>query len=155
VRYFNARHILELGTNLGVGTQAMAQHPEAQISSMEGCPELFQYSASRLKPYDNIHLIQSNFKDGLAALDKRQWDLIFIDGHHDKEATLAYFESLLSATHKDTVIILDDINWSAGMQEAWQAIKTHPKVRLTVDTFFWGLVFFREGQAKEHFHIRL
>ena len=41
------------------------------------------------------------------------------------------------------------------MEEAWEQIKEHPKVRVTIDTFQWGFVFFREEQAKEHFTIRL
>ena len=39
--------------------------------------------------------------------------------------------------------------------EAWEEIKKHPKVTITIDTFFWGFVFFRtETKHKEHFTIR-
>jgi hypothetical protein len=41
------------------------------------------------------------------------------------------------------------------MSEAWEEIKTHPKVTVTIDTFYWGLVFFRNEQPKEHFKIRV
>ncbi|GAL81675.1 hypothetical protein JCM19274_520 [Algibacter lectus] len=27
------------------------------------------------------------------------------------------------------------------MTEAWETIKKHPKVKVTVDTFFWGDLF--------------
>jgi len=40
------------------------------------------------------------------------------------------------------------------MEAAWEIIKTHPKVTVTIDTFQWGLVFFRKEQPKEHFVIR-
>jgi hypothetical protein len=40
------------------------------------------------------------------------------------------------------------------MEEAWETIKNHPKVTVTIDTFQWGLVFFRKEQPKEHFVIR-
>ena len=82
------------------------------------------------------------------------YDLIYIDGNHQKEATLSYFEKLLPTVHNDSVMILDDIHWSKGMEEAWQEIKEHPQVRVTIDTFQWGLVFFRREQEKEHFVIR-
>ena len=39
------------------------------------------------------------------------------------------------------------------MQEAWEEIKKHPQVSVTVDLFFWGLVFFRKEQEKENFII--
>jgi len=81
--------------------------------------------------------------------------LVFFDGNHQKEATLEYFEALLPAIHNDSVFIFDDIYWSKNMTEAWKLIKAHPKVTVTIDTFFWGLVFFRSEQKKEHFTIRV
>ena len=55
----------------------------------------------------------------------------------------------------DSVWIFDDIHWSVAIEEAWEIIKQHPKVKVTIDTFQWGLVFFRSEQAKEHFTIRV
>ncbi|WZL88411.1 class I SAM-dependent methyltransferase [Salinimicrobium sp. 3283s] len=83
------------------------------------------------------------------------FDLLFIDGNHQKEATLSYFEKLLPTVHNDSVMIFDDIHWSKGMEEAWEEIKAHPKVKVSIDTFQWGLVFFRREQEKEHFVIRV
>ncbi|MGI0107896.1 O-methyltransferase [Salinimicrobium sp. WS361] len=82
-------------------------------------------------------------------------DLIYVDGNHQKEATLSYFEKLLPTVHNDSVMIFDDIHWSKGMEEAWEEIKAHPKVKVSIDTFQWGLVFFRREQEKEHFVIRV
>jgi len=44
---------------------------------------------------------------------------------------------------------------SKGMKEAWAEIKAHPQVTVTVDLFWIGLVFFRKGQEKEGFKIRV
>jgi len=41
------------------------------------------------------------------------------------------------------------------MEEAWHYIKEHSKVTVTIDTFQWGIVFFRREQEKEHFIIRV
>jgi len=82
-------------------------------------------------------------------------DLIYFDGNHQKEASLHYFEKLLPLAHNDSVFIFDDIHWSREMEEAWEQIKAHPRVRVSIDTFYWGLVFFRKEQEKEHFSIRL
>ena len=41
------------------------------------------------------------------------------------------------------------------MIEAWEEIKAHPKVSVTIDTYQWGIVFFRTEQEKEHFTIRV
>jgi len=41
------------------------------------------------------------------------------------------------------------------MTEAWEIIRKHPKATVSIDTFQWGMVFFRLEQQKEHFTIRL
>ena len=40
------------------------------------------------------------------------------------------------------------------MEKAWDYIKSHEKVTVTIDLFFIGLVFFRKEQAKQDFVIR-
>ena len=56
---------------------------------------------------------------------------------------------------KETILIFDDIHWSAEMEKAWAEIKANPSVTLTIDLFFIGLVFVRKAQKeKEHFIIR-
>ena len=108
----------------------------------------------------NVENIISEFESFLIAenlsrdFGTKIYDLIYFDGNHSKKATLAYFELLLSTTNNDSVWIFDDIHWSKEMEEAWEIIKNHPKVKVTIDTYQWGLVFFRYEQEKEHFIIR-
>jgi predicted O-methyltransferase YrrM len=84
----------------------------------------------------------------------KRLDYIFIDGNHQEEATLRYFNLVLPYCHNNTILIFDDINWSTGMQSAWLQIKEHPSVRATVDLYFMGIVFLREELSKEDFIIR-
>lgn len=157
-QYFKANTILELGTCLGMGTHALAlANPQAKMSTVEGCPTLSQFAKNQIKVElkKNCAFINSSFKAYLEQLTPQTLDLIYLDGHHDQAATQYYFMELLPYCHNDTLLIVDDIYWSKGMTQAWQFIKEHPQTTVTVDTFFWGLVFFRKEQAKEHFKIRL
>lgn len=156
--YFKPENILELGTSLGIATYALSLgNPEAKITSIEGCPETATFSKAHLKKYraENTRLITGNFNDEIEKLTSTTYDLIFFDGNHQKNATLKYFDTLLKTAHNDSVFIFDDIYWSKGMTEAWETIKKHPKTTVTIDTFFWGFVFFRSEQKKEHFTIRV
>jgi len=67
---------------------------------------------------------------------------------------LRYFEQCLKAINNETVFVFDDINWSEGMKNAWKQIKKHPSVRISIDLFFLGIVFFRKELSKEDFVIR-
>lgn len=158
VRHFESASILELGTNLGIATHAMSLgNTKAQITTIEGCPSILEVAKQQFskKSLSNISTIQGDFNTKILELNQEHWDLIFFDGHHSKDATLNYFEMLLPKAHNDSVFILDDIYWSKGMTEAWEIIKNHPQVTVTVDTFNWGMVFFRKEQAKQHFKIRV
>lgn len=156
--YFKFENILELGTSLGIATHALSLgNPQAKITSIEGCPNISSFTRANFGKHhlNNINLITGDFNDALKDLSPQTFDLIFFDGNHQKEATIHYFESLMSTVHNDTVFIFDDIHWSQSMTEAWEIIKQHPQVTVTIDTFFWGFVFFRKEQLKEHFVIRL
>jgi predicted O-methyltransferase YrrM len=114
-------------------------------------------SQLQLFHFDNIHPIATEFRSFLddTQLQTLNFKLIFFDGNHSKKATLDYFELLLPTITNETVWIFDDIHWSPEMKEVWEIIKKHPKVTVTIDTFQWGLVFFRREQPKEHFIIRI
>ncbi len=158
VRYFEPKNILELGTSLGLGTAALSLgNPKAQVVTVEGCPQTARKaldSFQRLPP-ENIDLKVMRFEDYFDLPAPSQWDLVYIDGNHSKDRTLAYFHQLLTHTHSDTVLIFDDIHWSEEMKEAWLEIVRQPQVTVSIDTFFWGFVFFRTAQPKQHFTIRM
>ena len=84
-----------------------------------------------------------------------QTDLVFLDGNHRKKPVLEYFEKVLENIAPASLIIIHDIHWSGEMEEAWSIIRKHPKVKMTIDIFSAGLVFFREEfKVKQHFMIR-
>ena len=130
---------------------------DATIVSIEGCYQISNIAKKQLKEFgiENTTLETGEFSKVIPTLKQSNWDLVFFDGHHDKEATLNYFNQLLPTTHNDSVFIFDDIHWSKGMTQAWEIIKKHPQVTVTIDTFFWGFVFFRKEQLKENFVIRI
>lgn len=158
VPYLEIKNSLELGTSLGLATAALStNNPHTKITTIEGCPETAAVAQAQFNTFklNNIQLIVDHFTEALPKVTSEKFDLIYMDGNHQKEATLNYFETLLPTTHNNSLIIFDDIHWSEAMTEAWEVIKQHPKVTVTIDTFYWGFVFFRKEQVKEHFTIRL
>lgn len=157
-RYFQPTSVLELGTNLGIATYALALgNPKTSIVTIEGCDELLKVATKTFatNQITNITAIQGDFKTEIPKLNAQHWDLVFFDGDHSQASTLAYFEMLLPRVHNNSVFIFDDIYWSKDMSSAWEIIKAHPRVTVTIDTFNWGFVFFRKEQGKEHFKIRV
>ena len=159
VNYFQPTTILEIGTSLGLATSALALgNPKAVITTLEGCPETLAITKSQIlnSKFQNIEFINTEFSSYLNQITPSGVrGLIYFDGNHSEQATLDYFELLLPTISNESVWIFDDIHWSKEMSATWKIIKTHPKVTVTIDTFQWGLVFFRKEQKKEHFVIRI
>lgn len=156
---FKPETLLELGTSLGISAiyQASAA-PKSKVVTMEGCPETAAVAKENLQKLniENTEIVVGSFDETLPAVlsNISKLDYAFFDGNHRKEPTLAYFKQCLEKVQNDSVFIFDDIHWSDGMEEAWEEIKAHPSVTVTVDLFFVGLVFFRKEQEKEDFVIR-
>lgn len=159
VKHFKPRKIIEMGTSLGISTLYIAKAaPKAEIITMEGCAakvDVAKSNFSRLEAL-NIKVTTGRFDTQLnnVLLLLESIDFAFIDGHHRYKPTLAYFQKILQHSHENTVIVLDDIHWSKGMEKAWSEIQALKEVTVTIDLYRVGLVFFRKGLTKQHFVIR-
>lgn len=159
VTYLKLSSILEIGTSLGIGTASMyIGNSKSNITTLEGCPKTLQVAKNQFRKFgfSSVNFVEGDFKTTLTkSLKDTSYDLVYFDGNHQKQPTLDYFKECLNTIHNNSVFIFDDIHWSKEMTEAWEEIKKHPKVTVTIDTYFWGVVFFRKEQLKEHFTIRV
>lgn len=159
VSHFKPANVLELGTSLGISTLYISKAiPESRIITMEGCAAKVEVAKANFvkSEVSNVEVSTGRFDTQLPlVLEKMpQLDFVFLDGHHHYKPTLRYFKQILSHSHEGTVILLDDIHWSAGMKKAWSEIKTHPDVVVTVELYNLGLVFLRKSLSRQHFVIR-
>jgi predicted O-methyltransferase YrrM len=160
VNHFRPATVLELGTSLGLTTAYLAlADSQTQVITFEGCPATAAVARETFAHLSltNVRLVEGNLDETLpatlAALPQ-SLDFVFFDGNHRYEPTLRYFEQCLAKAHENSVFVLDDIHWSAEMEQAWEAIKAHPAVTVTVDLFYVGLVFFRKKQPRQDFWLR-
>lgn len=161
VEYFKPKTILELGTSLGLSTLFMAlasDSSETQIITFEGCPQIAEKAKENFEELeqDNIEIIIGNIDETLSKTlpSLSSLDFVFLDANHRYEPTLNYFNQILKKCHNNTIIILDDIHWSEGMEKAWKEIIQHEQVSVSIDLFQLGFVFLRKEQPKQHFNLR-
>ncbi len=159
VHHFRPTTVIELGTSLGISSLYLAS-AESQITVLthEGDPQsagIAKENFDRLK-MKNIELIIGRFEETFQnTLDRlNQLDLVYLDGNHSYEATLKYFNQCLPKITSKSILIFDDIYWSPGMTQAWNEIKKHPKVRLSLDLYQIAYVFF-DPMIKEKQHFKL
>ncbi len=159
-RYFQPKTLLEFGTAAGVSTVYLKKSiPDSRMITMEGCASLAHRAEKTLKELkvNNVEVAVGNF-DVILPNELKSFDtldMVFFDGNHRKEPTLKYFNQCLLLTHADSIFIFDDIHWSKGMEEAWDVIKKNKRVTLTIDLFWFGLVFFKNGMEKQNLKVRI
>ena len=57
--------------------------------------------------------------------------------------------------HNNSLCILAHIHENKKARKQWERVKSMEHVRVTIDSFFCGMVFFRKEQARQHFKIRI
>jgi predicted O-methyltransferase YrrM len=151
--------VLELGTSLGISTMYLAAAvPDTKVYTIEGCRATSEIAASNFSEagFSNIELFNGSFEEILPVIKKESIapGLAYIDGSHRKEPLLRYFDQIAEMADNNTVVIIDDINDSTEMAEAWDEIKNKDKVTCSVDIFRMGIVFFRKGPSRIHYVVR-
>jgi predicted O-methyltransferase YrrM len=127
---------------------AMATNGGGRLTTIEGDPEQAKIAGSNLAELGlDASIVIGRFQDVLAGVldELAPIDYAFVDGHHERNATLAYFEQLLPALQEGAIVVFDDISWSDGMKEAWSLLSEHPRVAVAVDLIAIGVCVVRSA----------
>ena len=144
-----------MGTAVGISAAyqaaALALNGRGTFTTLEGAEPLADIARDNLRRLGlgMVEVVVGRFEDTLdAVLERRRpVDYVFVDGRHDRQATLAYFEQTIPFLAETTFLILDDIAWSDGMKQAWRTIARDKRVGLAVDLGVVGLCVLRGSMA--------
>lgn len=160
IRATKPSSVIELGTNVGIssayiGAALKTNGQNGKITTLDASPYR-QRLAEELHHklgIDNISYVEGLFTDTLPpSLDNLgSVDLAFIDGHHQYQPTIDYFEEILKYSTPDTVFVFDDIRWSDGMKKAWSQIQSDDRLGLIVDLTSVGICARRQPRISQRF----
>ncbi len=166
----NTLTIIELGTSLGLTTAYLASsHKENRVITYEGSNEIADIAQQNWKQLglQNIELVRGNIDSALPQLGDvlraeentlykcARVDLAYIDANHTHEATMRYFRQILPYLHEKSIVVLDDIHHSEGMEAAWREIQSLPEVTTTMDCYHIGIVFLNKHYLKRHYKLMI
>ena len=150
-----SKKILEMGTSLGLTTAYLAASGW-DVETWEGCQQTANYARKNWKALGCEDQIKSKVGTFKSLMEESQggWDVVFLDGHHDRDATLAYVECLKTKLNPGGAILVDDIVWSKGMKEAWGKLLDDPHWNVTMKWRGKGWLFNRDGEIEQHLKLR-
>ena len=70
------------------------------------------------------------------TLKNGPFGLAFIDGHHDGDATIDYFNQIKPTLTKNAVVMFDDIDLYTDMARAWSEIQRDPGFKTRIVSRF-------------------
>lgn len=88
-------------------------------------------------------------KGNILKSNNGKFDLIYFNTPDQFDFNM--FETLF---HTNQMVLINNIYNSKKQNEVWKTITKHSLVPVSIDVYFFGLLFFRKEQAKEHFIIR-
>ena len=149
IRRLRPRTCIELGTSLGfsVAYQAAAlkMNGQGHVVTLEGCENtaaMARENLARLGLNSHVTVKVGRFQDTLAGVlaEHEPVDFGFIDGHHDGDATIGYFEQIVERCTRNGILVFDDIKWYETMRAAWQRIAADPRASVAVDCNVVGVI---------------
>lgn len=125
-REFRCKTIVELGACVGISGRYLSASPYCErFITVEGSPGLAAIARESLREMSNATVLNMLFDDAIDQLLpelEEGIDMAFIDGHHEKVATIHYFQRLKPRLNRGALVVFDDIRWSTDMNEAWRSL---------------------------------
>ncbi len=160
VEHLKPQYLLELGTSLGITTAYLATAADgAVVHTMEGSDAIADVAEDTFRRLHltNIQIHRGHIDDTLAGVleDLPQVDFAYLDANHTEEATWWYFSQIVEKCVESSVVVVDDIHYSRGMNRAWKRIQQDGRVTSTMDLYGFGLVFFDKQYIRKDYIIKL
>jgi predicted O-methyltransferase YrrM len=155
IRYLKPTKLIELGTNVGISSayQAVAlklNGQNGQLVTLDVSPSRLRLAKELHKKLglENIAYVQGLFEDTLerTLIEFGPIDFSFIDGYHQYQPTLDYFNTIYRKSLPNSIFVFDDIRWSDGMKHVWREIQSDRRIFLAVDLNTMGVCFSSSDQ---------
>ncbi|MCL2651806.1 MAG: class I SAM-dependent methyltransferase [Candidatus Azobacteroides sp.] len=147
IRAMQPETAVELGTCIGISaayqSAALQLNGKGSLITIEGSEAIAGLAKKNLESLNlqKVEIRCGTFKTVLPEIFAKTstLDYVFVDGHHDEQATIAYFELLLPHLSPGALLVFDDISWSSGMRRAWEKIRKHSAISFSADLKMLGI----------------
>lgn len=152
IRTLQPTTVLELGTCIGVSgmycAAGLKMNNKGMLVTIEGAASYASVAKENFTAVELNNIIQytGRFSDVLPDIlkDHQPIDFVFIDGHHDGDATVSYFEQLLPFLSRSAWLMFDDISWSKSMRRAWKTIAEDKRVSFSLNLSLIGICYIEQ-----------
>lgn len=144
-------YVIELGTCVGISTRYLDKCTKGRLFTFEGSEEIQRIAKQDPVPQKTEFILGPISQTLAKVLETTPTvDFALIDANHTYMGTMQSFYSLIQKINSRSILAIGDIHWTPEMEKAWEEIKLCPQVKLTLDFFECGIVFFDYPGEKTH-----
>ena len=147
-----AQTVLELGTCVGLTSRYLSRITSGTTYTFEGSEEI-RGIAIGSEAIENLHFIQGRISERLPEILRQvdHVDFALIDANHTYGGTMNAYNQIKGKVLPTSILAIGDIHWSPEMEIAWKEIINQEEVKLSLDFFECGIIFFESPVPKNHF----
>ena len=157
INLYKPEQILALGTSLYISALYLAApNSKSKVTALEPYPQMSllarKYPALNLK---NLEILTGSYDVNLhSATKETNLNLVYFDPSFPTSELITYFEKSMAYALPNSIFVIGRPYANEERAASWSNIKMHAKVKLTIDLYQLGIVFFRAEQ-KEVAHFAL
>lgn len=151
---FRSTTVFELGSCAGISACYLSSAPSVnKLITVEGSKNLARIAKNSLARFaGKSKVVNSLFDDAIdneLPMPEGKIDYVYIDGHHEKIATIHYFDKLLPYLAENALVVFDDISWSYDMREAWDILRKREEFSHAMDLGVIGVCILKDNIKKK------
>lgn len=151
-----AKTVLELGTCMGLTSRYLSRITPGIIYTFEGSEEIRDIAIGS-GSIENLNFVHGKISETLSGilLQLDQVDFALIDANHTYQGTMNAYNQIKEKVLPTSILAIGDIHWSQEMETAWKEIINQNEVKLSLDFFECGIIFFKSPVPKNHFILNI
>lgn len=147
-----AETVIELGTCMGLTSRYLSRISSGTTYTIEGSEEILSV-AKGIGEIGNIEFINGKINEALGPILQKidKVDFALIDANHTYSGTIDAYQQIRSKIKPTSILAIGDIHWSSEMETAWKEIISYEEVKLSLDFFECGIIFFDAPITKANY----
>lgn len=152
VSYFEPASVLDYSDTCGLAAISLYTDNSATVHALDTQKKPIP---ATLKQKKNLQFFTEDLKQQLENLKQDPPQLIHVGKKHTEAQLKSIFDTIIPYTSSESIVIFDGIYQSPETAAAWEQLKNHKEIKVSLDLYFWGILFFKQDQAEQHFKIRV
>jgi predicted O-methyltransferase YrrM len=159
INFFKCRTVLQIGCSTGVMTAylASAGRTQTECFALENRSNVLQPAKDFALAHHLCKLcfIEGDYEKSLQSVANRltKIDLLFVNQLPDSMEVENVIHLCKSLINESTILIINGIGANKKIKKTWKKIKEDPQVRVSMDLYALGIVFFNEKLQKRHYKV--